>query len=384
MKKTIRFTDIKIDKDGVSFVVLVMQGTILLYKSKTYYVKFDRDVKIYNSTFIDMVQFITRAWVNRKVIRNYNVVVDLEPDLDVADARKDYGNYVMVHSLGLTDNGVSMLLDKTVDYTVLTLANFKVAGLQQRHADAIEAEVSLPQTIDNAIKFNIDHDSSFQVAAMLLVDGLRAKMMFNGSVDEYKSPTYKFGTNFSSCTATFVNVSLAAMMMNMKLDLDNFWKRFLDCSALPHFKDFRRLMMALCADKMLGLGYMTDKRVREYLQRRQIRLDGWEKLQWWYDREFKKATPRIPSDAVVPLLNIGKDFMYTFFDRAEDRQQLDAVYAMLDDPQYAETVQECRKEFKLFDKSKLENAFGGDQAAIAAVSAKIDQLEAQISSATAV
>lgn len=375
MKKTIRFTDIKIDKGGVSFVILVMQGMILLYKSKTYYVKFNRDVKIYNSTFIDMVQFIMHAWANRKVIRNYNVVVDLEPDLDVTEVRKDYGNYVMIDSLGLTDNGVSMLLDKTIDYTALTLANFKVAGLQQRHADAIEAEVSLPQTIDNAIKFNIDHDSSFQVAAMLLIDDLHAKMLFNGSVDEYKSPTYKFGTNVSICTSTFVNGALGAAMMNMKLDLDNFWKRFLDCSALPHFKDFRRLMIALCADKMLGFGYMTDERIREYLQFRQIKLDKWEKLQWWYDREFKKATPRIPSDTIIPLLNISKDFMYRFFDRAEDRQQLDAIYAMLDDPQYAEMVQECRKEFKLFDKSKLESAFGDDKTSSDAISEKMDLIE---------
>ena len=372
MKKTIRFTDIKIDKGGVSFVILVMQGMILLYKSKTYYVKFNRDVNIYNSTFIDMVQFIMHAWVNRKVIRNYNVVIDLEPDLDIVEVRKDYGNYIVIDSLGLTDNGVSMLLDKTVDYTALTLENFKVAGLQQRHADAIEAEVSLPQTIDNAIKFNIDHDSSFQVAAMLLIDDLHVKMLFNGSVDEYKSPAYKFGTNVSICTSTFVNGALAATMMNMKLDLDNFWKRFLDCSALPHFKDFRRLMIALCADKMLGLGYMTDERIREYLQCKQIKLDKWEKLQWWYDREFKKATPRIPSDTIIPLLNISKDFMYRFFDRAEDRQQLDAIYAMLDDPQYAEMVQECRKEFKLFDKSKLESAFGDDKTSSDAISEKMD------------
>lgn len=342
MKKTIRFTDVKIDKDGVSFVVLVMQGSILLYKSKTYYVKFDRDVKIYNSTFIDMMQFITHSWPNRIAIRNYNVIVDLEPDLDVKETRKSYGNYILIDSLGLDSNGVNMLFDGTVDYTALTMTNYKAdaqQGLSQSHADAIAAEISLPQTIDNAIKFNIDHNNNFQVAAMLLVDGLRAKTLFNGSVDEYKSPTYRFGTNFNICTSTFVNGSLATMMMNMKLDRDNFWKRFLDSGGtLPHFKDFKKLMMALCADKVLDLGYMTDARIREYLQHRQIQLDKWEKLQWWYDREFKKITPRIPSDTVVPLLNVGKDFMYGFFPRAEDRQQLDLIYAMLDDPQYAETV----------------------------------------------
>lgn len=67
--------------------------------------------------------------------------------------------------------------------------------------------------------------------------------------------------------------------------------------------------------------------------------------------------------------------MYRFFDRAEDRQQLDAIYAMLDDPQYAEMVQECRKEFKLFDKSKLESAFGDDKTSSDAISEKMDLIE---------
>lgn len=53
---------------------------------------------------------------------------------------------------------------------------------------------------------------------MLLIDELQAKILFNGSVDEYKSPTYKFGTNFNICTSTFINGSLATMMINMKLD----------------------------------------------------------------------------------------------------------------------------------------------------------------------
>ena len=53
---------------------------------------------------------------------------------------------------------------------------------------------------------------------MFLIDDLEAKQMFNGSVDEYKTPEYKFGTNFKICTSTFINGSVASMMMNMKLD----------------------------------------------------------------------------------------------------------------------------------------------------------------------
>ena len=147
MKKTIRFSDVKIGKDGVSFVILVMQGQILLYKSKTHYIKFSRDVKIYNSTFINMMQFITHAWVNRHVIRNYNVVVDLEPDLDITKTRKDYKNYILIDSLGLDSNGVNMLFEGAIDYTTLTMTNYKAnaqQGLSQSHADAIAAEISLP------------------------------------------------------------------------------------------------------------------------------------------------------------------------------------------------------------------------------------------------
>jgi len=58
MKKTIKITDIKITDDGVSFVILVMQGSILLSKSPEFYVKFDHKVKIYNSTMISAFRSI--------------------------------------------------------------------------------------------------------------------------------------------------------------------------------------------------------------------------------------------------------------------------------------------------------------------------------------
>lgn len=60
MKKTIKFSEIQIMPNGVSFVVLVMMDQILLSKSKTYYVKFNRNVKIYNSTFINAINFILK------------------------------------------------------------------------------------------------------------------------------------------------------------------------------------------------------------------------------------------------------------------------------------------------------------------------------------
>ena len=48
--------------------------------------------------------------------------------------------------------------------------------------------------------------------------------------------------------------------------------------------------------------------------------------------------------------------------------------------QYAETVQECRKEFKLFDKSKLESAFGDVKMSSDAILEKMDLIEQQVKS----
>lgn len=72
-----------------------------------------------------MMQFITHAWVNRHAIRNYNVIVDLEPDLDITKTRKDYKNYILIDSLGLDSNGVNMLFEGTIDYTTLMMTNYK-------------------------------------------------------------------------------------------------------------------------------------------------------------------------------------------------------------------------------------------------------------------
>ena len=142
MKKTLKFTDIKIGPDGVSFVVLVMMGEMLISKSDVFYVKFNRNVKIYNSTFIDAVKFILRSWSNRSAIKNYIVKFDLEEDVDIVKTRANYSNYILIDSLGLDSNAVNMLLDGQVEYTVLTLTNYKdisQVGLKQQHAPAIEA-----------------------------------------------------------------------------------------------------------------------------------------------------------------------------------------------------------------------------------------------------
>lgn len=72
--------------------------------------------------------------------------------------------------------------------------------------------------INNELRFNIDHSRNFQIAAMFLIDDLEIRMMFNGSIDEYKVPRYRFGTGCRMCTSTFINGSIATMMINMKLD----------------------------------------------------------------------------------------------------------------------------------------------------------------------
>ena len=118
--------------------------------------------------------------------------------------------------------------------------------------------------------------------------------------------------------------------------------------------------MALYADKILNLGCMTDERVAEYISHRSIQLDKWETAAYMYEREFKKQTPRVPSDVVVPLLNVEKQFVVKFFSREEDKQQIDKIYALLEDPAYAEVVQSCSGEFKVFDREILAKDFGED------------------------
>ena len=125
MKKTLRVTDIKIGADGVSFVVLVMSGDILLSKSPEYYVRFDRPVQLRNSTVKDAFRSIFRSPRNRGAIGKYNVVIDLKDDFDVAEERKGYVNYMLIDSLGLDSNAVNMVLDGTIQYTTLNLENYK-------------------------------------------------------------------------------------------------------------------------------------------------------------------------------------------------------------------------------------------------------------------
>lgn len=144
--------------------------------------------------------------------------------------------------------------------------------------------------------------------------------MFNGSVDEYKTSKYKLGTGFDICTSNFINGSIASMIMNLALDRDNFWNRFLDCGGTrPPFKDFKKLMMAIYADKYLKLGYMTSERIKQYIDHRKISFTAYETLSVNYEREFMKKTPRTPSDVIVPLLNVEKEYIAQFFDKQEDK-----------------------------------------------------------------
>ena len=244
----------------------------------------------------------------------------------------------------------------------------------------MKAQIRLPQDLDNgAIRFNVDHNNNFQVTALFLADDLKARMMFNGSVDEYKTNIYRLGTGFDICTSTFINGSVASMIMNLALDRDNFWKRFLDCGGtLPRFKDFKKLMMALYADKYLNLGYMTDERVGEYLDHRKIKLTDYETVSASYEREFALKTTRQPSDVIYPLLNVDKDRMYGFFEDPAERAELDKIYAMLEDEKYAKNVEACRAPFRLFNKDILVKDLSDDKASLDAISGKLDSLEARI------
>ena len=91
-----------------------------------------------------------------------------------------------------------------------------------------------------------------------------------------------------------------------------------------------------------------------------MQLDKQETLTYVYKREFKKLTPRIPSDVVVPLLNVDKQSIAKFFPREEDKKQIDSIYALLNDPEHAEVVQSCSGEFKLFDKDILAKDLSED------------------------
>jgi hypothetical protein len=383
MKKTIRVTDIKISADGVSFVVLVMSGDILISKSPEYYVKFDRPVRLRNSTVKDVFRSVFRSWGNREAIKNYDVVIELKDDFDVAEARKGYVNYMLIDSLGLDSNAVNMVLDGTIQYTTLNIQNYKPQaqqGLSVQHSPAVKAQIKLPQAIDNgAIRFNIDHNFNFQVTGLFLADDLGARMMFNGSVDEWKSNMYRLGTGFNICTSTFINGSVASMIMNLALDRDNFWNRFLDCGGtLPHFKDFKKLMMALYADQYLNLGYMTDERVAEYIGHRQIKLTDHETVSANYEKELAGQTTRQPGDVIYPLLNVGKDKLYGFFEDGAERAELDKIYAMLGDEKYAKNVEACRAPFRLFNRDILVKDLSDDKASLDAISGKLDSLEARI------
>lgn len=384
MKKTIKITDIKITDDGVSFVILVMQGSILLSKSPEFYVKFDHKVKIYNSTMISAFRSIFWNRINNNARQNYNLVVDLKEDFDVENERKKYVNYMLIDSLGLDSNAVNMVLNGTIDYTTLNIKNFKAngqIGLNIQHQPAVKAQIRLPQNIDNAIRFNIDHNNNFQVTALFLVDDLKARMMFNGSVDEYTANMYGLGKHFNICTSTFINGSIASMMMNLALDRDNFWNRFIDCGGtLPYFKDFKKLMMALYADKYLNLRYMTDEKVRQYLDHCKIKLTDHETVSVNYEQEFAKKTWRQPSDVIYPLLNIDKSYMYQFFEDQAERAELDKIYALLDNEKYAEVVSQCKEDFWLFNRDILVKDLSDDKASLDAISNKLSLLEDQIRS----
>ena len=147
MKKTIKVTDIKITDNGVSFVILVMQGSILLSKSSEFYVRFDRKVKIYNSTVISAFKSIFWNRINHNAWQNYNLVVDLKEDFDIENERKKYVNYMLIDSLGLDSNAVNMVLNGTIDYTALNLENYKAnaqANLSVQHQPAVKAQIRLP------------------------------------------------------------------------------------------------------------------------------------------------------------------------------------------------------------------------------------------------
>lgn len=128
MKKTIRVTDIKITSNAVNFVILTMMDNILLSKSPEYYVKFSRDVKIYNSTVLNAFRSIFRSFANRNVIKDYHVIIDLKEDFDVENERKKYVNYMLIDSLGLDSNAVNMVLDGTINYTAFNMSNYKPQG----------------------------------------------------------------------------------------------------------------------------------------------------------------------------------------------------------------------------------------------------------------
>ena len=381
MRKTIKVSDVKIADDGVSFTILVMVGNILVSKSPEYYVKFDRKVDIRNSTVIDAFKSIFRSPANRAAAREYALKVDLEDDFDVAETRKGYTNYMFMDSLGLDSNAVNMVLDGAVDYTSLNISNYKErgqAGLQSAHQPAVRAQIKLPSVIDKKLRFNVDHNHNFQVAALFLVDDLKACRMFNGSVDEYRTNLYGLGTGFEICTSTFINGSIASMIMNLALDKDNFWQRFLHCGGALNFKHFKKLMAALYADQRLGLGYMTDERIAEYVSANAIKLTDGETAVETYRKEFAGRTWRAPSDVIVPLLNVGKDRLYKFFADQVDREQIDGIYALLGDERYKDAVDACRGEFRIFDRAVLEKDFVGDKRSKDVLAAKLDRLEASI------
>jgi hypothetical protein len=70
--------------------------------------------------------------------------------------------------------------------------------------------------------------------------------------------------------------------------------------------------------------------------------------------------------------------MYGFFEDPAERIELDKIYAMLEDEKYAETVDACRGEFRLFNRDVLAKDLNGDKASLDAISGKLDSLESQI------
>ena len=106
MKKTIMITDVTIGKREIGFVILVMSGGILVSKSDRYFIKFSKDVSISNSSVIASFKSVLKSFANRKSIRNYNVVVDLAEDVDLAEVRKTYTGYLVADSGGISGEAV--------------------------------------------------------------------------------------------------------------------------------------------------------------------------------------------------------------------------------------------------------------------------------------
>ncbi len=370
--KIFHVTNIQKSSRRLSYVIQI-ENKGLVEDRVPFRLDFNKDVKIYNSTILYMFESMFDAPQNRKIKWKYELVVDLEPDVDIADLRSGYSNLLLADGTGLDSHAIRLLADGCRSLRYATLVDLKAAEIESIDRSEYDTDDSVLITGENYlrhrsmqdVRLDFTHDGNRLYLLMLLIDHFQAYKVMTGDTEKLAVKSF-FGKTTDLYTCNFLYGDIGTAYVNAILDPARYFDRLLKCGFFPHFKNLRKYLTAKYLEVRYGVRIFTPELEKLFLEVNRIDIAGkhnfLEILDSYKKQKMVSTGLQLFDVYVITLSAIDEsELRRTFVHSPEQDRVFDGVMRLVRE-EYAASRLEL-EGVRLFDFSRLRQAFGDAKSA---------------------